>query len=130
LRVEHIAIWTNNLERLKEFYVTYFDAQANQKYINASKNFESYFLSFPDGECRIEIMKRPKLIKMDCNDEKNYIGLANLAISVGSKEKVIDLTEKLRRDGYKVLSEARTTGDGYFESVIEDPDGNRIEITI
>jgi len=130
LRVEHIAIWTNNLERLKEFYVTYFDAQANQKYINASKNFESYFLSFPDGECRIEIMKRPKLIKMDCNDEKNYIGLAHLAISVGSKEKVIDLTEKLRRDGYKVLSEARTTGDGYFESVIEDPDGNRIEITI
>ncbi|NLJ88518.1 MAG: glyoxalase/bleomycin resistance/extradiol dioxygenase family protein [Epulopiscium sp.] len=128
MRVEHIAIWTDNLERLKEFYITYFGAKSNQKYRNDSKKFESYFLSFSEG-CRIEIMQRPNLLKVN-KSEDDYIGLAHLAISVGSKSEVISLTERLRKDGYKVLSEPRTTGDGYFESVIADPDGNKIEITI
>lgn len=127
MRIEHIAIWTDNLEKLKDFYITYFGAVPNQKYINKNTHFESYFLSFDQG-CRIEIMRKPEIMKTP--EDNSNIGLAHLAISVGSKENVLALTERLHSDGYHVLSEARTTGDGYFESVISDPDGNRIEITI
>ena len=129
MRIEHIAIWTNNLEELKDFYVTYFGAISNQKYINNDTKFESYFLSFSEG-CRIEIMQKPTVLDRHSKEDKNDIGLAHLAISVGSESQVNSLTELLREDGYDVLSEPRTTGDGYFESVISDPDGNRIEITI
>ncbi|WP_373463328.1 VOC family protein [Herbivorax sp. ANBcel31] len=75
-------------------------------------------------------MQNPTVLESCESEGKNYIGLAHLAVSVGSKSKVISLTERLREDGYGILSEPRTTGDGYFESIISDPDGNRIEITI
>lgn len=127
MRIEHIAIWTDNLERLKDFYITYFGAVSNQKYTNKNTHFESYFLSFDQG-CRIEIMRKPEILKTP--EDNSNIGLAHLAVSVGSKENVLALTARLHSDGYHVLSEPRTTGDGYFESVISDPDGNRIEITI
>lgn len=126
MRIEHLALWTTNLNVLKKFYCKYFEAKANHKYINEKTGFESYFLSFGE-ECRLEIMYKKTLEKSKKN---NIIGLEHFAISVGSKEKVILLTEKLRNDGIKILSEPRTTGDGYFESVISDPDGNRIEITV
>lgn len=127
MRIEHIAIWTTDLERLRNFYVKYFSVNSNQKYINSKKKFESYFLSFTEG-CRLEIMLMPNVNSRD--DANLYIGLTHFAVSVGSKSKVISLTEELRRDGYKILSEPRTTGDGYFESVVSDPDGNQIEIAM
>lgn len=128
MKIEHVAIWTFQLEELKDFYVKYFKATANEKYTN-SRQFESYFLSFDEG-CRMEIMRMPTISEPNYAGKGEFIGFSHFAISVGDKASVIALTEKLRSDGYPVVSEPRTTGDGYFESVILDPDGNRIEITI
>lgn len=128
MKIEHIALWTKNLERLKDFYTTYFGAQANEKYINPTKGFESYFLSFASG-ARLELMSRPG-VEPRASIPEYPLGLSHLAISVDSKKQVNQLTHKLRDSGYAVISEARTTGDGYYESVIADPDGNLIEITI
>ena len=128
MKIEHIAIWTKNLEELKEFYVKYFNARAGSIYINEKTSFRSYFLSF-DEACRLEIMEKPS-VKGQRDPGIEVLGLAHFALAVGSKEAVDDLTKRLRADGYKVLSEPRTTGDGYYESVISDPDGNRVEITI
>lgn len=128
MKIEHIAIWTKDLESLKDFYVRYFEVSAGHKYINPIKKFESYFLSFTEG-CRLELMQMPG-IPPSMNDVfKQFSGLIHFAISVGSKEKVNALTEQLRRDGYAIVGEPRTTGDGYYESVALDPEGNRIEIT-
>lgn len=128
MKIEHIAIWTKDIERLKKFYVEYFDGTAGEKYTNTKKQFQSYFIKFEAG-ARLEIMQKPT-IPDNLNDTINeYIGLIHIAISVGSAEKVNNLTEKLRTDGYSVVSEPRHTGDGYYESCILDPDGNRIEIT-
>lgn len=128
MRIEHIAIWTKQIEELKDFYIKYFHATANDKYVNVAKGFESYFLSFDDG-CRLELMQMPSIPENLNNMHKQYQGLIHFALSVGDKAGVISLTEVLRKDGYSVISEPRTTGDGYFESVIADPDGNRIELT-
>lgn len=127
MKIDHIAMWTMNLENLREFYSRYFGAQANEKYINEKSGFESYFLTFEEG-CRLEIMKLP-VTQNRYIQGTSIVGLAHFAINVGSKERVMELTERFRNDGYKILSEARITGDGYFESVISDPDGNRVEIT-
>ena len=127
MKIEHIAVWSGNIEALKTFYTTYFGATAGKKYVNPVKNFASYFLTFTEG-CRLEVMQIPGLKE---NGEKAGItGLAHFAISVGSRETVLELTGRLRKDGYPVASEPRTTGDGYFESVVLDPDGNQVEITI
>ena len=128
MKIEHIAIWTQDLDRLKDFYVKYFKAKSNDLYINDFKGFKSYFLSFDEGS-RLELMKRID-IEEHPNREKEFMGFTHMAVSVGSKKEVDNLTETLREDGYKVLGEPRNTGDGYYESVISDPDGNRIEIII
>ncbi|WP_315081716.1 VOC family protein [uncultured Clostridium sp.] len=128
MKIEHVAIWTKDIEKLKKFYVDYFDGIAGDKYTNEKKHFESYFIKFESG-ARLEIMQMP-IIPSNLNDTINqYIGLIHIAISVGSIEKVSKLTETLRNAGYMVVSEPRYTGDGYYESCILDPDGNRIEIT-
>ncbi len=127
MKIEHVAIWTNNLEGMKEFYVNFFQGVAGEKYINEKKQFESYFISFESG-ARLEIMRNKSLVEI--NKEKDFTGYAHLAFSVGSKEKVDELTSTLREKGYKVISGPRTTGDGYYESCIIDPDGNKVEITI
>ena len=125
--IHHLAIWTKNLEQLKKFYISYFDCKANPKYRNESNNFESYFLSFEDG-AQIELMQMPN-IPDNLNDPlRQYKGIMHFAISVGDREKVIDLTKQLKNDGLKIVSEPRVTGDGYFESCVLDPEGNRIEI--
>ncbi len=129
MKIEHIAIWTNQLEVMKMFYSDYFGAVSNDIYMNSKTGFESYFLTFSEGS-RLEIMSKPNLEEGHKAINNGFIGLGHFAVSVGSKDGVIELTERLRRDGYKVLSETRWTGDGYFESVISDPDGNRVEITI
>ena len=116
MRIEHIAIWTHNLEQLRQFYETYFGGTANAKYVNPRKQFESYFLTFADG-ARLELMQMPDVPLTKNEAEQQFTGYVHIAFSVGSREAVDALTERLGRDGY-------------YESVVLDPDGNRIEITI
>lgn len=129
MHLHHIAIWTNCLEEQKEFYVKYFNGTSNEKYVNPVKGFESYFISFEQGSGGIEIMRKKEITTSNSLNGKS-IGLAHFSFSTGSKEAVLELTERLRKDGYIVASEPRTTGDGYFESAILDQDGNCIEITL
>jgi len=131
MKIDHLALWTFDLERSRLFYEKYFDAKAGDKYSNLKKDFESYFLSFNDG-CRLEIMQMPGVIPLDPEQlgGKQHTGLIHFAVSVGDKATVDILTEKLRTAGYEIVGEPRMTGDGYYESVVLDPDGNRIEITI
>ena len=127
MKIDHIAIWTTNLEGLRHFYIHYFDASSTEIYYNHSKEFRSYFLSF-HGDCRLEIMEMPR-IPISKNDIiKQFTGLIHFAINVGSRENVDKVTEMLKNDSYRVINEPRTTGDGYYESVVLDPDGNRVEI--
>ncbi len=127
MHIEHVAIWTCKLEAQKTFYETYFSAQAGQKYTNPKTQFESYFLIFSGG-ARLELMRAPDVIPSE--SASRLAGYAHLAFSVGSKEKVDRLTARLEADGYRIAGQPRLTGDGYYESVILDPDGNRVEITI
>jgi len=129
MKIEHLAIWVKDLEKMKNFYLNYFNAQSNDLYTNTTKNFRSYFLSFESG-CRLELMHKPDIPDNLNNVEKQFTGLIHFAISVGNKEKVEQLTEQLRSDNYQIVGEPRTTGDGYYESVVLDPEGNRIEITV
>jgi lactoylglutathione lyase len=126
MKIDHIALWTQNLERSRVFYETYFGGTANDKYSNPSTRFESYFLSFESGT-RLELMQMPSIAD---NIHVQTIGWIHIAISTGSKLVVDELTERLRADGYSIVGEPRTTGDGYYESVVLDPDGNRVEITV
>ncbi len=129
MRIDHIAIWTHDLERLKDFYQAYFGAQAGQKYRNARTGFESYFLTFADG-ARLEIMTRPGLPPRSPEQTSPQAGYAHLSFAAGSREEVDRLTAALAADGFPLLDGPRTTGDGYYESQLLDPDGNPIEITI
>ncbi len=129
MKIDHLALWTADLERSKDFYVRYFSATAGDKYHNSGKQFSSYFLSFAN-KTRLEIMHRPDVAEHRKTFGAEIMGLNHFAIALGSKENVLALTEKLRADGYTIAGEARTTGDGYFESVVLDPDGNRIELTV
>ncbi len=127
MKIEHVALWTQNLERMRDFYVEFFNGKSNEKYTNPKKGFESYFITFDSG-ARLEIM-RQAAIPANRNDvDEQYIGLIHVAMSVGSREGVDELTNELRAAGYRVVSEPRETGDGYYESCVMDPDGNRIEI--
>ncbi len=127
MKIEHIAIWADDIERLRQFYTEYFGMKSNDMYTNPRKQFRSYFLSFGEDKTRIEIMNMPD--RLEPTSRNQMKGLAHFAISVGSKETVLALTERLRSDGYAVLSEPRTTGDGYFESAVADPEGNYVELT-
>jgi lactoylglutathione lyase len=127
--IEHIAIWAPELERLKSFYETYFGARAGPKYINPVHQFTSYFLSFDTG-ARLELMSMPGIPATKNDPLTQFTGYIHLAMSVGSEAVVDALTKRLRADGYPVLDGPRRTGDGYYESVVLDPDGNRLEITV
>ena len=128
MRIEHIAIWTDQLEVMKDFYEYYFQGTANQKYINTQKQFASYFIAFDNG-CRLELMTR-KGIPKNINDvHAQFNGYIHMAFEVDSAEAVDQLTQRLKEDGYPCLEGPRKTGDGYYESVILDPDHNRIELT-
>lgn len=129
MKIEHLAIWVKDLENMKAFYEKYFDGKAGALYHNVKKNFKSYFLSFDTG-CRLELMHRPDIPVNKNEVHSEYQGIIHFAVSVGSPEKVDTLTETLGNDGYAIAGEPRTTGDGYYESVILDPEGNRIEITV
>lgn len=127
MKIEHIAIYAEDIEKLRDFYTRYFGLTCGPKYENRLKMFTSYFLYFGEGKTRIEIMNVPTLPKG--GEANRSLGLAHFAIAVGSKEKVNELTEQLRADGYTIVSEPRTTGDGYYESAVADPEGNYVEIT-
>ena len=128
MRIDHIALWTTDLERCKQFYLSYFGAVPGDGYVNAAKGFESCFLSFKDG-ARIEAMKTSTLSPVAVEPGAQRMGLTHIAISLGSECLVDELTQRLKNDGYPILDGPRRTGDGYYESVTLDPDGNRIEIT-
>jgi lactoylglutathione lyase len=129
MTLEHVAIWTNQLETLKEYYVKYFQGKPNDKYTNDSKGFHSYFLSFASG-ARLELMSMP-LIPANQNDtiQKQHLGIIHLAFGVDSIQEVEDKAKQLQADGFPILSGPRKTGDGYYEFETLDPDNNRIEVT-
>ncbi len=127
MRIEHVAMYVNDLERAKSFFERYLGASANEGYHNKTTDFRSYFLTFDDG-ARLEIMNRPGMD--DPEKTLNRTGLIHIAFSVGCKEKVDELTRLLESDGYEVISGPRTTGDGYYESCVVSIEENQIEITV
>ena len=127
MKIEHIAMYVNDLEAAKEFFIKYFEASSNDGYHNKTTDFRSYFLTFSDGS-RLEIMSRPQMD--DSIKTPARTGYIHIAFSVGSKEKVDALTARLREDGYETISGPRTTGDGYYESCVAGIEGNLIEITV
>ena len=127
MKIEHIAMYVNNLEAARDFFVNYFGGKSNDGYHNPNTDFRSFFITFDDG-ARLEIMKKPVMDELD--KPLNRTGYIHLAFSVGSKEAVDELTARLKSDGYEVVSGPRTTGDGYYESCIVGIEGNQIEITV
>lgn len=128
-RIEHIALWTEDIERLASFYADYFGATVGPKYANPSKGFESRFLTFQTGT-RLELMKTSMLRPLKYEPGIHRMGMTHLAFSLGSENHVAELTATLRNAGFAVEDGPRRTGDGYYESVILDPDGNRLELTV
>jgi lactoylglutathione lyase len=124
--IEHIAMYVNDLEAAKEFFIKYLGGRSNSGYHNKTTGFRSYFISFDDG-ARLELMNKPGL--EDPEKPLNRTGYVHIAFSVGSKEKVDEITVRLKDDGFKVVSGPRTTGDGYYESCVVIFEGNQIELT-
>lgn len=127
MKIDHIAIWCDDLERMREFYTTYFACVANDIYRNPSKGYSSYFLSFSADLSRIELMHRTDIDPAP--ERRGYSkGWAHLSICVGEREDVDKLVERMRHDGHRIVGETRLTGDGYYEAVVEDVEGNLVEI--
>ena len=127
MHIEHIAMYVNDLEKARSFFMQYFDAISNEGYHNLRTGFRSYFLSFDDG-ARLEIMTKPQMT--DAEKGMSRRGYVHIAFSLGSKSAVNELTERLKSDGYEVINGPRTTGDGYYESCIIGVEGNQVEITV
>lgn len=127
MKIDHVAMYVNDLERAKDFFVRYLGGKAGEGYHNKTTGLRTYFLSF-EGGARLELMTRPELL--DPDKALNRTGLIHVAFSVGSKEAVDELTKRLKGDGYEVISGPRTTGDGYYESCVLAIEDNQIEITI
>ena len=127
MKIEHIALYVNDLEAARDFFVTYLGGRSNDGYHNRNTGFRSYFITFDDG-ARLEIMNKPGMT--DAEKSLNRTGYIHIAFSVGSKARVAELTEELRIVGYEVVSGPRTTGDGYYESCIVAVEGNQIELTV
>ncbi|WP_294475215.1 VOC family protein [uncultured Ruminococcus sp.] len=127
MEIEHIAMYVNDIEQVRDFFVKYLGGKSNDGYHNPKTDFRSYFISFDTG-ARLEIMNKPDLV--DEEKSLNRTGFIHVAFSVGSKERVNELTQQLQNDGYPIVSGPRTTGDGYYESCVVAVEGNQIEITV
>jgi len=128
MKIEHLGLWVQDLELMRSFYLKYFDTSSGEKYINPKTQFHAYFILFGETKTRLELMTRPDILSD--NGKRGFnMGIAHFAISVGGKDKVNELTERLRNDQFSIFSEPRTTGDGYYESVVLDPEGNYLEIS-
>ena len=128
MQLDHIAIWTRNLDEMKKFYTDFLEGKADKKYVNPSEGFESYFIIFSSG-ARLELMRKTDLLRRRPEEMFESIGYAHMSFSAGSVERVDELTELLREKGFRIIGEPRTTGDGYYESIFLDPDGNVVELT-
>jgi lactoylglutathione lyase len=128
MHIEHVAYWVKDLDKMKKFYLDYFEGTASSIYKNPSKNFTSCFISFETGG-RLELMHKPDKLALPLKENESALGITHLAFSVGSRQRVDTLTSRLEKDGFKIIGQPRTTGDGFYESVILDPESNRIEIT-
>lgn len=136
MKIEHIAIWVKDIDRVCEFYRKYFGGVVHPLYHNPAKQFTSRFITFDDG-ARLEVMHRPdiivgieEIVPRETLPDTQHLGFTHLSFSVGSKEEVDRLTQQMSSEGTPIVGQPRTTGDGYYESVVLDPEGNRIEITI
>ena len=127
VRIEHVAVYANNLESMRDFFVKYFGAESSSGYRNPVTGFRSFFLSFGEG-ARLEIMNSPKM--EDAEKSLFRTGYAHIAVSVGSRERVDEISAELDRAGFRLLSGPRVTGDGYYESCFLGPENNLIEITV
>lgn len=126
MKIEHLAIWCKDIEEMRDFYETYFLAEANELYQDSNKNFSSYFLTFPKSDCRLKLMSSTDINEF--HKDKRF-GLAHIAFEVSSNHAVDELTSLIEHGGYKYLIEPQITNDGYYQSSILDPEGNVIEIT-
>ena len=125
--IEHVAIWSSNIEISKDFYIKYFEAVSNEKYISKNNpGFESYFLKFNNGS-RLEIMQHPNI-----NQKNNFemLGFAHIAFAVKNKQEFDELINRMQKENVKIISQPRLTGDGYYEACVLDPDNNKVEIII
>lgn len=127
MTLDHIAIWTPDIEKLKEFYVKFFNGRANEKYINHKTGFESYFVTFESGS-RLEIMQLPGILENMNPVEKQHYGIIHLAFRLSDMQSVIEKSGEMEKAGFRILRGPRVTGDGYFEFETLDPDNNRIEV--
>ena len=127
MRIEHVAVWTHDLDRLREFYERWFGAVAGERYERPETAYASYFLEFEDG-ARLELMSRPDIPATRDSPHAQFTGLIHLAFELGSEDRVDALTAELEAAGVEVVDGPRRTGDGYYESSVLDPDGNRIEL--
>lgn len=125
MKIEHVAMYVKDMEKEKDFFVKYFKADSSEKYHNFKSGFSSYFLTF-DGGSRLEIMERPNVEEVKHGNY--FMGFHHIAVEVGDRKDVDDMTKKIAADGYRVLNGARATGDGYYISVVLDDEGNEIEI--
>ena len=127
MRIDHIALYVNDLEGARDFFIKYFGGKPNELYHNPRTGLRTYILSFEDG-AKLELMNRPNMV--DAEKSEYRTGYIHLSFSVGSREAVDEMSCRLQTAGFIVLSGPRTTGDGYYESCIEGYEGNLIEITI
>lgn len=129
MRIEHVALYVNDLEGARAFFETYFDGHVtDEPYHNPRTDFRSYFMGFDEGGARLELMHKPQMD--DLEKPLNRTGYAHLTFALGTKEKVDELAARLAQDGYPTLSGPRTTGDGYYEASVLGFEGNQIEITV
>lgn len=128
MKIDHVALYCLDPERMKEFFIRYFNGMSNEMYHNPRTGLKTYILSFGGSDARLELMTRPEV--KDAEENIYRQGFIHLSFSVGSKDEVDSLTRVLNDDGFKVLSGPRTTGDGYYESCIVGPEKILIEITI
>lgn len=130
--LEHIAIWTRNLEEMRNFYMRYFGATSNEKYTSQKdfgEQFESFFLSF-DGKCRLELMRMGRIPKGDSADGNETLGLTHFSFAMDTREQLNSLAKRLEDDGHRLVGKPRMTGDGFYEACVLDPDGNRVEFAV